>query len=105
MRCEVVGSDGTVALENPTGSSVTTAGARAQAVPADWRVRFDAAYHVELQEWVDGVAAGVVAGPSAWDGYAATAVGEACVRALATGGRVEVDLGAQPALYARQVGS
>ena len=103
VRCEVVGSDGTVTLENPTGSSVTTAGTRAQGVPADWRVRFDAAYHVELQEWVDGVAAGVVVGPSAWDGYAATAVGEACVRSLATGGRVEVDLGAQPALYAPQV--
>ena len=102
VRCEVVGSEGTVTLENPTGSAVTVAGARAQGVPADWRVRFDQAYHVELQEWVDGVTAGVVAGPSAWDGYAATAVGEACVRSLAEGGGVEVDLAAQPALYARQ---
>lgn len=102
VRCEVVGSEGTVSLENPTASTLTTSGARAQGVPADWRGRFGQAYHEELQEWVDGVAAGLVSGPSAWDGYAATAVGEACVRSLATGGRVEVELGVQPALYAGQ---
>ncbi len=99
VRCEVVGSEGTVALENPTGSTVTAAGVRGQGVPADWRVRFTQAYHDELQEWVDGLAVGTVSGPSAWDGYAATAVSEASVRALATGGRVEVALGEQPALY------
>ena len=100
VRCEVVGSEGTVTLENPTGSALTARGARASAVPADWRVRFSTAYHVELQEWVDGLATGTVSGPSSWDGYAATAVGEAAVRALQTRERVAVALGDRPDLYA-----
>ena len=99
VRCEVVGSEGTVTLENPTRSALTVSGARAQAVPEDWRARFRDAYHEELQEWVEALAAGTVSGPSAWDGYAATAVGEAAVRSLQTGGRVEVELGKQPELY------
>ena len=99
VRCELVGAEGTVTLENRTGSALTARGAGASAVPADWRVRFSTAYHVELQEWVDGLAAGTVSGPSSWDGYAATAVSEAAVRALQTRARVEVSLGDRPALY------
>ena len=99
VRCEVVGSEGTVSLENPAGSALTTRFARSTAVPADFRERFTQAYHEQLQEWVDGLRTGTVSGPSSWDGYAATAVGEACLRSLATGSRVEVDLVEQPALY------
>ncbi len=99
VRCEVVGSEGTVCLENPTGATVTVQGARAQGVPADWRMRFSGAYHEEFQEWVDGLAAGTVTGPSAWDGYSATALSEAAVRALQEGRRIEVPLVDQPALY------
>lgn len=99
VRCEVVGSEGTVTLENPTRCTVTTRGRRSQAVPADWRERFTAAYQDELQEWVDALANGAVTGPSSWDGYAATVVSEASVRAAGTGGRVEVVLGEQPELY------
>jgi myo-inositol 2-dehydrogenase/D-chiro-inositol 1-dehydrogenase len=99
VRCEVVGSEGTVTLENPRASGLLLNGLHGEGVPADWRVRFTQAYHDELQEWVDGLASGTVSGPSSWDGYAATAVSEASVRALATGGRVEVALGERPALY------
>ena len=42
---------------------------------------------------------GEVTGPSAWDGYATTAICEAGIRALKDGGRVEVDLLPRPAFY------
>lgn len=100
VRCEIVGSTGTATLENPLHSLVTSAGSRTQSVPADWRVRFSAAYHEELQEWVDGLAHGVTSGPSAWDGYAATAVGVAAVGSVQTGDRVGVELVDKPGLYA-----
>jgi myo-inositol 2-dehydrogenase/D-chiro-inositol 1-dehydrogenase len=40
VRCEVVGSLGTVSLDNPRTAVVVTAGSRSENVPADWQVRF-----------------------------------------------------------------
>ncbi|MGN9847146.1 Gfo/Idh/MocA family protein [Nonomuraea sp. H19] len=100
VRCEVVGSTGVVALENPSANALVTGGRRIQAVPADWRVRFGGTYLAELQEWITGLRAGVVGGPSAWDGYAATAVAESAVASLGTGEPVPVGLVERPGLYA-----
>ena len=69
-------------------------------IPADYRERFGDAYQNELEEWVAGVLRGEVTGPSAWDGYATTAVAEAAVESQAKGGRVAVELVERPALYA-----
>jgi myo-inositol 2-dehydrogenase / D-chiro-inositol 1-dehydrogenase len=81
VRCEVVGEQGTVRLGE-------------QAAP-DFRARFATAYRRELNAWVRGED-----GPSAWDGYAANAVADACIASLGGGGRVEVVLAEKPALYA-----
>jgi myo-inositol 2-dehydrogenase/D-chiro-inositol 1-dehydrogenase len=43
---------------------------------------------------------GEVGGPSAWDGYATTAVAEGCVQARTTGQRTVVELADRPAFYA-----
>jgi myo-inositol 2-dehydrogenase/D-chiro-inositol 1-dehydrogenase len=99
VRCEIVGSIGAVALEDPTGHSLAAAGRRTRSVAPDWRVRFAAAYIDELQQWADSLEAGVAGGPSAWDGYAAAAVTEACVASQTTGSRTPVSLTARPALY------
>lgn len=99
VRCEVVGSEGTVELETPTTASLTRDQTRGRAVPADWKERFGRAFHSELQQWVDGVAEGRTGGPSAWDGYAATAVAVSCVHALDTGRRSPVSLVDQPSFY------
>jgi len=69
-------------------------------VPVDYRERFGGAYQRELTEWVDGVLRGEITGPSAWDGYATTAVAEAAVESQVKGGRVAVELAERPALYA-----
>ena len=99
VRCELVGSHGYATLENPTMSAVATSGARSTVVPEDWRVRFGAAYLTEMQAWVGSVARGEYSGATAWDGYAATAVAGAGVRALKSGARVEVELVDRPSFY------
>jgi len=58
-----------------------------------FKERFGRAYDTEIQRWVDAVRNGTnVDGPTAWDGYAATAVCEAGVQALTSGQPVAVDL-------------
>lgn len=99
VRCEIVGSLGTVSLDNPRTTVVIAAGQRSEAVPADWQERFAPAYTYELLSWVNGLANGQIGGPSTWDGYAATAVAEAAVQSYARGERVEVALPDKPALY------
>jgi myo-inositol 2-dehydrogenase / D-chiro-inositol 1-dehydrogenase len=100
VRCEIVGSTGTVSLDNPRTTVVIGGHGRGERVPADWRERFGPAYVNELQTWVNGLAAGLVDGPSSWDGYAATAIAEAAVESYGKGERVDIDLVAKPALYA-----
>jgi len=100
VRCELVGSEGVASLDTPARGTVTRAGTRGLHVPADWRERFDAAFKAELQDWVSNLQTGVVGGADVWDGYAATAVAEAGLRARAEGSRVAVDLVDRPAFYA-----
>jgi len=97
VRCEVVGTTGAVALEAPSTGAVALDGGRVQALATDWQARFGQAYVDELQAWVDAVRRGAADGPSAWDGYAATAVTEAAV--ASHGARMRVDLAERPALY------
>jgi myo-inositol 2-dehydrogenase/D-chiro-inositol 1-dehydrogenase len=103
IRGEVVGEDGTVALADSSPVLVRRAGTVSGRVPEDWRERFIRAYDVELQEWVDAVAAGRGAtGPSSWDGYAAAVVSDAAVEALRTGTKVAVVMRDKPDLYAKE---
>jgi myo-inositol 2-dehydrogenase/D-chiro-inositol 1-dehydrogenase len=100
IRGEVVGEDGTVSLGDASPVVVRRDGGYTGRVPTDWRERFVRAYDVELQEWVDDVAAGAEpTGPSAWDGYAAAVVSDAALEAQASGGRTAVKLAAKPAIY------
>jgi myo-inositol 2-dehydrogenase/D-chiro-inositol 1-dehydrogenase len=58
----------------------------------DFRARFERAYDIEVQAWVNACRTGTAVGPGAWDGYAATAVSEAGVRSLQTGAPAAVEL-------------
>ena len=99
VRCELVGSEGTATLVNPVVAGQVVAGRDSSPVAPNWRVRFGAAYHAELQAWISGLARGEIVGPSAWDGYAATRVTEFGVEAVTTGRRIEIDYIDKPALY------
>ena len=99
IRCEVVGERGTASLPDASDVIVRRDGLRGGPVPSSWRERFLRAYDIELQEWIDAVGVGSCTGPSAWDGYAATAVAESCVTALHTGDRATVSLVDRPDFY------
>jgi|SRR5215510_2493965 len=92
VRSELVGTAGTVSLEPPVVTTVRQAGRDAAPVSPDFVARFGAAYRAQLAAWVDAVAAGRIAGATAWDGYVAGLVADAGVTSLRTGERVPVDL-------------
>jgi myo-inositol 2-dehydrogenase/D-chiro-inositol 1-dehydrogenase len=100
IRYELVGETGTISLGEEPGPQIRQQGRHHGPIPADWRERFGAAYQRELQEWVTGARQGQITGPSAWDGYATTAVAEAAVESLTEGRRTTVELVDRPALYA-----
>ncbi len=101
IRGEVVGEDGTAALADSSPVVVRTNGAVTSRVPTDWRERFIRAYDIELQEWIDAVAAGQATGPSSWDGYAVAAVSDAALEAMRTGARTTVRQREKPELYVK----
>jgi myo-inositol 2-dehydrogenase/D-chiro-inositol 1-dehydrogenase len=93
VRCELVGEDGTVSLQAPPPIVLRHDSTVGYALPADWRPRFAEAYRRELQDWIDGLRTdGVPRGATAWDGYVATVVAQACVTALETGTRQPIKL-------------
>ncbi|MGW7165200.1 Gfo/Idh/MocA family protein [Streptomyces sp. NPDC054884] len=100
VRCEAVCEAGSARIGDDHGMLVTARGAAGAEVPQDYLVRFADAYDREVQTWVDATRRGRVTGPSVWDGYAASAVAEAGVRALGSGARVGVELAPRPGLYA-----
>jgi myo-inositol 2-dehydrogenase/D-chiro-inositol 1-dehydrogenase len=100
IRYELVGETGTLSLGEEPGVQVRQQGQHRGPIPADWRERFGTAYQRELQAWVTGALQGRITGPSAWDGYATTAVAEAAVESLNGGRRATVELVERPALYA-----
>jgi myo-inositol 2-dehydrogenase/D-chiro-inositol 1-dehydrogenase len=99
IRGEVVGEHGTVELAETNRAVVKSNGRWGGRVPEDWRERFLRAYDTEFQEWIAAASWGGSTGPSSWDGYAATVVGDAGLTALETGERVEISLCEQPELF------
>ena len=88
MRCEIVGDRGTVALADPARVVTHAERRRSTGYPADWRPRFADAYRLELQAWVDAIAAGHRPPlPTARDGLAAAAVAEAVITSMNGGGK------------------
>ncbi|MFI2760420.1 Gfo/Idh/MocA family protein [Streptomyces echinatus] len=100
VRCEAVCEKGSARIGDGHTMVVTTAGGAREDVAQDYLVRFADAYDREVQAWVDATRRGEVTGPGVWDGYAASVVAEAGVRALETGARTTVELAPRPDLYA-----
>jgi myo-inositol 2-dehydrogenase / D-chiro-inositol 1-dehydrogenase len=100
IRGEVIGETGVVSLAERNDVVVKANGAFTGRVSVDWRDRFAAAFDAEFRAWLTAVAQGGAVGPSSWDGYVATVVSAAGVRAMATGEREAIVLRERPALYA-----
>ena len=100
IRGEVSGETGTIELAEANPVVLKAGDGFSGRVPADWRERFIDAYDREICAWIEAASAGGATGPSAWDGYAITAVSDAGLRAAETGEAVEVHLVDRPDIYA-----
>ena len=92
VRCEASAELGNATVGLGSGVFVRSANAWGGLIPDDFRIRFAAAYDLEVQAWVDASRRGEVAGPTAHDGYAATVVCEAGMESLRTGAPTKVVL-------------
>jgi myo-inositol 2-dehydrogenase/D-chiro-inositol 1-dehydrogenase len=99
IRCEVVGESGVLALAPRAPVGLRRDGRESVALPGGFETRFAQAYRDELEAWVEGLRAAAPSGPTAWDGYAAGAVTDACLQSLASGRRIDVRLAPRPGLY------
>ncbi|WP_347312668.1 Gfo/Idh/MocA family oxidoreductase [Defluviimonas sp. SAOS-178_SWC] len=99
IRGEVSCETGVAALPNRPATVISDRHGIRQAIPEDWRERFIEAYDQEFREWIVAAGQGTATGPSTWDGYAATLVGDAALRAVASGARESISMIEKPALY------
>ncbi|ANK88182.1 MULTISPECIES: Gfo/Idh/MocA family oxidoreductase [unclassified Rhizobium] len=84
IRGEVSCEAGVAALPNRPATVISDTNGIRQAIPEDWRERFIDAYDQEFREWIVAASNGTASGPSTWDGYAATLVADAALRAAAS---------------------
>lgn len=99
IRGEVSCEAGVAALPNRPATVISDASGIRQAIPGDWRERFIEAYDQEFREWIGAATQGTATGPSTWDGYAATLVADAALRAAESGSLEPVSMIAKPGLY------
>jgi len=98
---EIVGDAGSVRTTSLTSPVVRSKNVCGLAVDRDWLQRFERAYVIELQSWVNSVQRAMCQGPSAWDGYVSLIVAEACIRSATSGTSQPVELAKPPETYRR----
>ena len=96
IRGEVVGETGTVALADTSAAVLRSRGVFSGRVPVDWRA---CSRPRSTPSSEPAAGKGGAAGSSAWDGYVATVVTSAGVRAMQTGTPEPIRLRDPPALY------
>jgi myo-inositol 2-dehydrogenase/D-chiro-inositol 1-dehydrogenase len=94
-----VAEKGTVSLADQNAIEVRDGSGHRNSIARDHNDRFWGAFVSEVQEWINGVAAGEHSGSSSWDGYAAACVCDAGVKALTDDGVVKVEMIAKPDFY------
>ena len=101
VDAEVVGTIATMATTDPASTTLWREGRAEQVVPDNWPERFATTYRDELVAWIDSLRNGVSVGATAWDGYVANLVAEACVASAETRRRVDVSIPERPSFYDR----
>jgi myo-inositol 2-dehydrogenase / D-chiro-inositol 1-dehydrogenase len=99
VRGELVGEKGTAFLNAPVTAVANVALKQVTTYAEDWRLRFAEAYRLQNAAWIKSIHSGVAAGSTAWDGYCATLVAEAGVKAMHSGGTVHIEQIAKPKFY------
>jgi myo-inositol 2-dehydrogenase / D-chiro-inositol 1-dehydrogenase len=90
---------GLVTIGDGAELEITAEGRKGTAVDPGFVTRFRHAYDIEVQDWIDAVHQGRIAGPSAWDGYATAACCAAGVASQRGEGIVDVKLVPRPSFY------
>ncbi|NJM42630.1 MAG: Gfo/Idh/MocA family oxidoreductase [Anaerolineae bacterium] len=86
ISAEVVCERGVAETLDPDVSRIRLNQQLALPVPQDWLVRFQPAYVIEFQNWVNALhGKGAFAGATAWDGVQAVRIAEASLQSLHSG--------------------
>jgi myo-inositol 2-dehydrogenase / D-chiro-inositol 1-dehydrogenase len=99
VRGELVGEKGTAFLNAPINAVANVALKQLTTYAEDWRLRFAEAYRLQNSAWIKSIHTGIAAGSTAWDGYCATLVAEAGVKALHSGSTQHINQIAKPKFY------
>ncbi|MER9300454.1 Gfo/Idh/MocA family oxidoreductase [Mesorhizobium sp. M0621] len=101
VRGELVGEKGSVFLGAPAHSRINIELKSIERYAPDWRPRFAEAYRLQNKAWLNFVKTGVPSpiAANAWDGYCATLIAEAGVKALSEGRKVVLERAEKPAFY------
>ena len=102
VRAELVGEAGSIAMNAIAYTRTDMNLASSTRYDADWRGRYHEAYVRQNRAFLGFVETGDFPeiASDCWDGYCATAVAEAGVKALATGQKQAVEMIARPEFYA-----
>lgn len=102
VRAELVGENGSVAMNNVAYTRTDMKLASSTRYDADWRSRYHEAYVRQNRAFIGFVESGVFPeiGSDCWDGYCAAQMAETGARALAEGRKLNVEMIAKPEFYA-----
>ncbi|MEZ4726245.1 MAG: Gfo/Idh/MocA family oxidoreductase [Caldilineaceae bacterium] len=98
---KMTGTTGAVQTTSLQSALVSRSNQRGQWVEEDWLQRFETAYIIEAKAWINALQKGQTTGPSAWDGYVAMLVADACIESVRSGQAVAVNIPATPAIYGK----
>ncbi len=99
IEVSITGETGVVHSSPLQSPVVRHSNASGQWVEEDWLQRFNEAYVLEAQAWVQSVLDGEATGPSAWDGYVSILVADACIESGLQNRPKAVKLPERPAIY------
>ncbi len=99
IQCEVVCEEGVIRLPEPNNAPVRMNASIVSPICESWSQRFVDAYNLEFQAWINASKAGVVDGPTAWDGYVAAITATAASKARVVQKRVGIEMDETPEFY------
>lgn len=98
---KMTGTLGSVHTNSLQSAVVSRSNQRGQWIEDNWLQRFERAYIIEAKAWVNSLQRGMPTGPSAWDGFVATVVADACIESAKSGKVAKIDIPQVPAIYAK----
>ena len=100
IRCEVICETGTAKMPEPFMVQTHKNCVLGTRIYDSWKDRFRQAYDTELQYWIDQIITGDNKDlPTAWDGYRAALMSDACIEAIRTNQEIRFEVEDCPAFY------